>query len=120
MFITHFNGRPAVWKTRRGVYPLAFESLKDGHAFLRWKKVPCTLATLEEILKINPNAFRPVFGVVYLPTRQAIEMFGNAAGKPNGFPTEAYLVTLKHDVVAPAPEPSVRRFVPLPKTSGPR
>lgn len=107
MFITHQNGRPALWKTSRGNYPIAFESLEDGHRFLQWKKAHCALGTLEEILQINPRAFPPRFGVVYLPTPQAIEMFANATGNAKGFPTEEFLVTLKHDFVPPEPEPPV-------------
>jgi hypothetical protein len=102
MFITHCNGLPALFKTNRGNHPIAFESLQDGNAFLQSRKAGCALSTFEEILKINPKAFPQTFHVVYLTTRKAIEMFAYNA---KGFPTEEFLVTLKHDVVPPEPDP---------------
>jgi hypothetical protein len=106
MFIVHTNGHPVVFKTNRGARFVAFGSLEDGRAFLRWKQAPCTLDTLDEILKLNPRAFPPEFSVIHLSTRQAIDMFAN---DPKGFPTEEFLVMLRHDVVPsepPAPPPT--------------
>ena len=98
MFIAHANGHPLIIKTNRGTQFIAFGSVADGETFMRSKQVPCSLGTLDEILRLNPVAFPRQFGVLYLPTRQAIEMF---AADPKGFPTEEYLVTLRHDVVRP-------------------
>jgi hypothetical protein len=99
MFIVHANGHPVTIKTNRGLYFVAFASIADGQAFLRWQQVPWMLGTLDEILRLNPAAFPREFSALYLPTRQAIEMF---AADPKGFPTDEYLVKLKHEVMLPS------------------
>ena len=109
MFIVHTNGHPVVFKTNRGDRFVAFGSLEDGGAFLRWKQAPCTLGTRDEILTLNPRAFPREFSVLHLATRQAIDMFAN---DPKHFPTEEFLVTLRHDGESPserhAPRPTDR------------
>lgn len=92
MFIAHAGGHPVTIKTNSGGHFIAFASLADGQAFLRYKQSPCALNTLEEILRLNPSAFPTEFSVLYLPTREAIQNFATA---PETFPTREYLVTLK-------------------------
>jgi len=97
MFIAHTKGHPVTIKTQSGDYFFAFESLDDGQVFLRWKQSPCSLNTLDEILRLNPTAFPQKFRVLTFSTREAIEMF---TADPLGFPVEKHLVTLKHDLTA--------------------
>jgi hypothetical protein len=92
MFIAHANGHPVTIKTKNGGRFIAFASLADGQAFLRYKQSPCALNTLEEILRLNPSAFPPEFSVLFLPTREVIQNF---ATTPETFPAGEHLVTLK-------------------------
>ena len=91
MFFVHTNGHLVTVKTNQGHHFIAFVSLVDGQAFLRSKQVSCSLDVMDEILRLNPEAFSLESKALYLPTRGAIEMF---IADPKNFPTGEYLVPL--------------------------
>lgn len=108
MFLIHCNGNPVVVKTNRGSRYVAFKYFEEGQAYLKWKRLACTLNTLDEILQLNPRAFPKRLGVLFLPSREAIDLL---TSDPQRFPTDEYTVTLMHDV-PPPPENSIPSTLP--------
>jgi hypothetical protein len=95
MLIAHANGYPVTLKTNRGPHFVAFESPEHGLVYLEWQQAPCTLGTLDQILALNPQAFPKDFIVLYLPSRQTIELL---VSNPEHFPTDEHLVTVRRAV----------------------
>ncbi len=106
MYIAHSNGHPVIVKTPRGDHWVGFTSEADGQMYLRWKEVLCGLGTLEEILRLNPNAFPARFMVLHLASRDLIE---SLLRYPQKFEVEEHLVELAREVPSPlAPAPALR------------
>ena len=107
MLIAHSNGHPVIVKTPRGNHWVGFTSEADGQMYLRWKEVLCALGTLDEILRLNPNAFPQQFLVLHLASPQVIE---SILRYPQKFEVEEHLVTLTREALAPhsAPAPAKR------------